>query len=361
MEKKLYWYSRFGRIEVLEQQYIQFGQAHQVIRPFQSSAQVHCRSYSIPLQRVITDFGADVPFGQIPKKLLEHHGVSVPISSAQGITQSHAQRILDAQSLESEVGTQTGAATLIAQMDGSMIPIVDTTPSETDTQTVDRRKTRKLCWKEARLAVAQDPKKPMTIFGATLGSVDEAGAQLLDSAIRAGLGTETFVHGVGDGAPWIALQMDARFGEPGRFLLDFYHLCDYLAEASQVCAPLSPKAWLEQQKKRLKLNHDKAVLKALKPHREADSVPDPQAPVRLAYRYLKNRPHHLDYKGAIESGLPIGSGEIESAHRYIIQNRLKRAGAWWTVENAQAMLALRVLRQNQDWDDYWLNLAPATA
>lgn len=61
-----------------------------MVRPFSQSAQVHCRGYSLPLQRVITDFGADVSFGRIPEKLPEHHGIDVPISSAQGITQTHA-------------------------------------------------------------------------------------------------------------------------------------------------------------------------------------------------------------------------------------------------------------------------------
>lgn len=315
----------------------------------------------MPLQRVITDFGADVPFGQIPKKLLEHHGVSVPISSAQGITQGHAQSILDAQSLETEFRTGTAVAFLITQMDGSMIPIVETTPSKRDTEPVDRRTTRKIGWAEARLGFSRTPEQTLPIFGATLGSVGDAGAQLLHGAIRAGLGIETFVHGVGDGAPWIATQVEVRFGDPGRYLLDFYHLCDYLADASRVCEPNHPKAWMVRQKRRLKRNHFGAVLKALKPHREPDSVPDQQAPVRAAYRYLLNRPNHLDYKGAIASELPIGSGEIESAHRYIIQIRLKRSGSWWTVENAEAMLALRVLRANQDWDAYWLNFSCSDA
>jgi len=59
------------------------------------------------------------------------------------------------------------------------------------------------------------------------------------------------------------------------------------------------------------------------------------------------------YKTAIETGLPIGSGEIESAHRYLIQERLKLPGAWWKAANADSMLALRVLRANDLWDDYW--------
>ncbi len=137
----------------------------------------------MPLQRVITDFGADVPFGQIPKKLLEHHGVSVPVSSAQGITQSHAQSILDTQSLDTEIPIGAAVATLITQMDGSMVPIVDTTPDENDPEQVDRRKTRKIGWKEARLGFARSPEQPLPIFGSTFGSVDDAGAQLLHIAI----------------------------------------------------------------------------------------------------------------------------------------------------------------------------------
>jgi hypothetical protein len=182
----------------------------------------------MPLQRAITDFGADIPFGQIPKKLLEHHGISVPISSAQGMTQTHAQRVLDTQTLDTEIPIGATVASLITQMDGSMIPIVDTTPDEVAPEKIDRRTTRKLGWKEARLGFARSPEQILPIFGSTLGGVEEAGAQLLHSAIRAGLGADTFVHGVGDGAPWIATQIETLLGEPGRFLLDFYHVCDYL-------------------------------------------------------------------------------------------------------------------------------------
>ena len=53
------------------------------------------------------------------------------------------------------------------------------------------------------------------------------------------------------------------------------------------------------------------------------------SPVRACYRYLNNRPDPLGYQGAIKKGLPIGSGEIESAHRYVIQKRLKLLAAWW--------------------------------
>jgi len=57
--------------------------------------------------------------------------------------------------------------------------------------------------------------------------------------------------------------------------------------------------------------------------------------------------------------LPIGSGKIESAHRYLVQQRLKRPGAWWAPDNAEAMLALRVARANGRWSAYWQDLKQA--
>jgi hypothetical protein len=70
--------------------------------------------------------------------------------------------------------------------------------------------------------------------------------------------------------------------------------------------------------------------------------------VRTAHRYLTNRPGQFNYQDALVAGLPIGSGEIASAHCYVIQDRLKRAGICWKLKNAKHMLALGVCRANQE-------------
>ena len=333
-----------------------------MVRPFSQSAQVHCRGYSLPLQRVITDFGADVSFGRIPEKLQEHHGIDVPISSAQGITQTHAQKVHEAQVLIGAIQEQEGVKQLIAQIDGTMIPIVETKKGvDKAGEAIDSRKTRQTYYKEARLVLVDSREQKQPRFGATFGTVEQVGKQLLDCAMRAGMGTNTQVHGVGDGATWIARQMDSVFGAQASYLLDFYHLSEYLADASIICAPSSAKAWLKSQQDLLKHNQSDQVLAALRPHLEPAHIPDEKARVRAAYRYMENRPNQLDYQAAINSGLPIGSGEIESAHRYVILERLDIAGAWWTLNKAEQLLSLRVLRENQEWDDYWSELMPHNA
>ncbi len=89
------------------------------MRPFSAAAEVQCRGYSLPLQRIITDFGADVPFGQIPAKLQEHHGIRVPVSSAQAITQRHAEQMLQTQlsTPKSDIPQRDGVECLIVEMD----------------------------------------------------------------------------------------------------------------------------------------------------------------------------------------------------------------------------------------------------
>ena len=61
----------------------------------------------------------------------------------------------------------------------------------------------------------------------------------------------------------------------------------------------------------------------------------------------------MNYGDALKKELPIGSGEIESSHRHVVQKRLKIAGAWWKIGNANIMLQLRTARANGYWKEYW--------
>ena len=71
-------------------------------------------------------------------------------------------------------------------------------------------------------------------------------------------------------------------------------------------------------------------------------------PAGACKRYLEKRLDYLDYKTALKAGLPIGSGETESAHRWVIQARLKIAGAWWKIDNAERTLKLRTMRASNE-------------
>jgi hypothetical protein len=313
------------------------------------------------LQRAITDFAADTPFALVPLKLHEHYGFAIGESTIQRVTFGHAQA-MHAQAMFKSDGAspecpQTSGRhkQIIAQMDGGMVPIV-----EPDVEQKDQRKGKKLLWREAKISLAHAKGNCTPVYGGGIeGGVEAAGRRLFACAVRAGFGADSHVHAVGDGAPWIVGQIDELFGEQGSYLIDFYHVCEYLSAAAKTIAPdaAAGKAWMEAQKDALKTGRVGAVLGALFPHREALDVHDDKAPVRVCHRYLHARKHLLNYREALAEGLPIGSGEIESAHRYVAQKRLKLPGAWWCVEHAEHMLALRINRLNGDWDAYWAAFA----
>jgi hypothetical protein len=318
---------------------------------------VNHRQCSQPLQRAVTDLGADVSFGQTVAKLIEHYGITLGAETVRRIVEAHGQAIFEMQVLEEAWPTETGAEWLVGEVDGGMVPIVRSDPEQ-----ADRRKGKQLEWKEAKLCLVHARGSATPVYGGTLaGGTEEAGRQLFHCARRAGFGANSRVHSVGDGATWIAAQIEERFGDKGQFLVDFYHVCEYLAEAADSCGGGDSKRWLETQKEHLKASRAEAVLAALEPHREPPEVADESAPVRRCHRYLSNRRHQLDYAGAIRAGLPIGSGEVESSHRYITQQRLKRPGAWWTPAAAEHMLALRLCRANNGWKSYWNTITKQAA
>ena len=69
--------------------------------------------------------------------------------------------------------------------------------------------------------------------------------------------------------------------------------------------------------------------------------------------YLLNKSAHLDYPTALAGGWPIATGVIEGACRHLVKDRMDITGARWGLEGAEAVLKLRAIKSNSDFDDYW--------
>lgn len=69
--------------------------------------------------------------------------------------------------------------------------------------------------------------------------------------------------------------------------------------------------------------------------------------------YLTNKAEYLNYPKALSSGWPIATGVIEGACRHICKDRMDLTGARWGLEGAEAVLKLRTVRSNADFDAYW--------
>lgn len=321
------------------------------MRPFCQRAQIRPRECSAGVQRALVDFGVEHSFASAAARFAEHYGWSISSTVLRHWTLRHAQ-----QSATTPIqALPAPRETLITALDGSMVPIMS--PAESG----DGRKNKELSWREIRVAVARRKEDASARYGATLDNCLGAGLMWRQTAEQGGLTEHTPVHALADGAPWIVEQCDRQFGEQATFLVDFHHVSDYLAAAAVPCAGQESVRWFEKQKQRLRENQVEEVLAELQTHFEA--VPKDSEgktpPVRQAHQYIKERKNWMDYAGALKAGLPIGSGVVESAHRHIVQARVKKAGAWWREPNVQAVVQMRVVRANGGWNTYWMSNASA--
>ena len=110
-----------------------------------------------------------------------------------------------------------------------MIPVV-----EPGADQKDKRKGKTLSWREAKISLAHAKGSRTPVYGGGIErGVEAAGRQLLACAVRAGFGADSRVHAVGDGVPWIVGQIEERFGAQGSYLIDFYHVREYLSQAGK--------------------------------------------------------------------------------------------------------------------------------
>ena len=149
-----------------------------------------------------------------------------------------------------------------------------------------------------------------------------------------------------DGAPDMQALVDgAAEGLPVvAKLTDIWHLLEKLAAAIRATGGYAKDQvgdWKDDLLKRDDaIESIEADLKNWAAEYKPDAVPDD---LHAALTYIANRRDRLRYATACAAGLPVGSGTAEATCKTIVTVRMRRAGASWTPEGAQAILGLRAL------------------
>lgn len=137
---------------------------------------------------------------------------------------------------------------------------------------------------------------------------------------------------VTDGAAWIGQWIGQQY-PTAVHILDFFHVCEKIAEV----AP--GPGWLQAQKADLLDGRADLVIERL-----GQMAPDDRTGKVIAY--MKNHKDKMDYKEYRRNGWMISSGPIESAHRTVLQTRMKRSGIRWANHGCDNMIKLRLVYKN---------------
>ena len=153
---------------------------------------------------------------------------------------------------------------------------------------------------------------------------------------------------IADGAKWIWNWADDFYPEATQ-ILDFYHAKEHLCEFAVNYFKESTlrSEWIDEQCRTMLEEDAQKVIAALKDLPMSATKKIEQQKKKLINYYQKNR-KRMRYSVYIKKGLLIGSGAIESAHRNVLQQRMKLSGQHWTKKGFQQISNLRVVYKSNN-------------
>jgi hypothetical protein len=170
-------------------------------------------------------------------------------------------------------------------------------------------------------------------------------------------------------AEWVALvdgdatQIDSiqqaanKYGATVVIILDIIHVLAYLWKAANALFdPEDAKGagWVADRLEQLLQGQRSSLLGCLRHAATLRGLsPSQPEPIAQCITYLTNHAPYLNYPHYLAKGYPIATGVIEGACRYVVKDRLEITGARWGLEGGEAILKLRALYLNGDFEAYW--------
>ncbi|MGW0537857.1 ISKra4 family transposase [Streptomyces sp. NPDC003032] len=168
---------------------------------------------------------------------------------------------------------------------------------------------------------------------------------------------------------WIVLvdgarhQLDLIQAEAARrhirptILLDFVHVAEYCWTAGHAFHPVGSReaeTWAADKLTAILAGYADRAAAEMTAQATDEHLPAARRDaVTACIRYLTGHLDQLRYDTALKNGWPIATGAVEGACRHVIADRLDITGARWGLDGAEAVLQLRALITNGDFEDYW--------
>jgi hypothetical protein len=173
-------------------------------------------------------------------------------------------------------------------------------------------------------------------------------------AIRQGVLHAECAVWISDGAAGLWGLYGTRLADYAHGVLDFYHAAQNLwrgakawlgGRSRQACQ------WFQTLRHRLRHGQSEAVLDELQIVLDLpDLPPATRKTLTRLYGYLDKHRDHMNYDQLKDMGLPIGSGLVESACKWLIQQRFKGVGMRWGEETFTHLLLIRLAWVNGRFD-----------
>lgn len=182
--------------------------------------------------------------------------------------------------------------------------------------------------------------------------MEEFGRRFKALGYRAGMRKAKRVAFIADGARCLWDWARENLGADTTLILDFWHVCQYLAA---VCEALYGPHWKAtyQHWKGLLRDSDIDVIITEISLAGAAHTGETRKQIDSTLAYLRTGRDHMDYARYRDLGLPIGSGAIEGECKHLVKQRFNLTGARWKRARIPAQLALCLSQISDTWDCDW--------
>jgi hypothetical protein len=326
-------------------------------KPLLDDMRIYHNSRSEAVIRALSDFGIEESFAYAAIRFKEHYHYDIGPSAVARSTKKTAQQAMEF--IEDKffdvepVQNDDGIEQVLVELDGCEIRTAQLSAVEGTAKTPvynNPKKAKIIKWRDVRLGFARPLGCESKIFAGKMDSYQSVVSHLHSAAVLIGMTSKTQVIGVADGGIGLSEELKNQFGNM-QFILDKSHLRDHLYDTAEELGIMKKDrpAWVNPRLKDISAGKNDAVLKEL----EDENEKNPNERRSRLIGYIKRFYDALNYNELKSKGYPIGSGEIESAHKSVPQKRLKIPGASWMPESINPMLSLRILRANGWWEDFW--------
>jgi hypothetical protein len=316
--------------------------------PLDEQLSLEGKHQSIGVRRQIALMGMSEPFMEATKRLKSLTGVSVSAKEEQLESEEMGKevgmgedRLVEAfWSEEKDIEPEVTARRLYITADGTIV--------STDEG-----------GKEAKIGgvyetpLAKDALASHIRYTGGFHNSEYFGKKLYILALKGGLKTALEIVFIGDGSKWIWSLARYHFPEAIQ-IVDWYHVEERIWDVGRTVFGEGTKAtdkWVQQQLWRLMKGDVEEIVISLS--ELSASNPDIAEKVDDNITYFTNNKDRMRYNEYKEKGYHIGSGTVESACKHVVGQRLKQAGMRWSVEGADAILQLRILWKNGEWNRFW--------
>ncbi len=145
----------------------------------------------------------------------------------------------------------------------------------------------------------------------------------------------------------------SEFFPEAQHSLDVIHVVEYLWKAGACLyreRSHALRGWVEKQKDRLYSGKAATIVRALRSSRQDALSPNKQERLDQIANYMAKRLDMMNYAELAHEDLELSSGIVEGAVRYLVAQRFDEGGMRWIKERGEALLQLRCIEINGDWD-----------